>query len=227
MSKARVLLAGGGTGGHVYPLIPVIRELKKRGAEVAFIGPEDFPLDVLRGEKIEVFSITRAGKLRRYFSLATIGDALKLPFAVFQARGAIKKFRPQVILGKGGYGTIAPVIAARMSKVPVVLHESDVIPGLANRKLARFADLILLGFAEAAAHFKGVRTEVVGNPVRNELKGLSKAEARKLLNFDTQRKIIFVIGGSQGSLFINNLVKQALPELLKRYAVILNVGKDA
>src|SRR3989344_6080370 len=226
MLKARVLLTGGGTGGHIYPLIPVIRELQKRGAEIAFIGPEEFPLQVLREEKIEVFSIMRAGKLRRYFSLATIGDTIKLPFAILQARGAIKKFRPHVLLGKGGYGTIAPVIAARMAKVPVVLHESDVIPGLANRKLARFADLILLGFTEAAAYFKDVRTEVVGNPVRNELRGMSKSEARKLLNFDPQRKTIFVIGGSLGSLFINKLVKQALPELLKRYAVILNVGKE-
>ena len=220
----RILLAGGGTGGHIFPLIPVIRELKKRGAEVAFIGPEEFTLDAIREEQIPVRSIVRAGKFRRYFSFATLWDAVKLPIALLQCLRYIQAFKPHVLFGKGGYGTIAPVIAARLHHIPVVLHDTDLIPGLANRFLSRFAHTVLVSYSETKSYFPKKSTKLVGQPIRTNHLSMKKSEARRLLRFESSRRIIFFIGGSQGAQSINQAAKEAMGLLLKKYAVIASVG---
>lgn len=226
MQKRRIMLAGGGTGGHIFPLIPVIRELKKRDVEVAFIGPEELSLDVLRNEDIDVHTIVSAGKFRRYASPKTLLEIVRTPVAIIQSLFILNKFKPHVIMGKGGYGTGAPVIAARILSIPIVLHESDTIPGLANRFLSRFARHILLGFKEAREYFPDKEMSVVGNPVRTEYRGMKKSEARQVLDLESERSTIFVMGGSQGAHSVNNLLLEALPSLLDRYAVIASVGEN-
>ena len=226
MRKLRILLAGGGTGGHVFPLVEVARELLKRGVEVAFIGPEEFPLDVLREEGIQIKTITPAGKLRRYWSFETIRDFLKLPIALWESFRFVRFFKPDVVLGKGGYGSIGPVLAARLLKIPIVLHESDVAPGLANRFLAPFADTVAVSFTETKKYFLTKNAVLTGNPIRLKFFSLTKNEARRVLGLETKRQIIFVLGGSQGAASLNQLIKKALPQLARRYGVIISTGKN-
>ena len=226
MRKLRILLAGGGTGGHVFPLVEVARELLKRGVEVAFIGPEEFPLDVLREEGIQIKTITPAGKLRRYWSFETIRDFLKLPIALWESFRFVRFFKPDVVLGKGGYGSIGPVLAARLLKIPIVLHESDVAPGLANRFLAPFADTVAVSFTETKKYFPTKNAVLTGNPIRLKFFSLTKNEARRVLGLETKRQIIFVLGGSQGAASLNQLIKKALPQLARRYGVIISTGKN-
>lgn len=224
MRKPRVLLAGGGTGGHIFPLVALVRSLENKGADIAFIGPEEFPLDVLREESIVVKTIIPAGKLRRYFSFKTILEMLKLPIAFFQSLFFIHSWKPNVILGKGGYGSIAPIIAAKFMRIPIILHESDVFPGLANRTLARFAEIVIISFVEAKEFFPRTNTLVMGNPSRTKFISMERRDAKKILDLETRRSIIFVIGGSQGSTSINRIIEKIAPQLLKRYALIVSTG---
>jgi UDP-N-acetylglucosamine--N-acetylmuramyl-(pentapeptide) pyrophosphoryl-undecaprenol N-acetylglucosamine transferase len=224
--STRIVLAGGGTGGHVFPLVAVARSLQARGATVTFIGPEEFSLNELEANDVKVKRIVRAGKLRRYVSFKTVIDFIKLPVAFIQSITHIRAEQPHVILGKGGYGSISPVIVGWMFNVPVILHESDATPGLANRFLQRFARRVLLSFAEAESYFRKGKTIVVGNPVRTKYLKMKKSEAQALLKFETQRKTILVIGGSQGARSINSFIHDALPLLTKRYALIIATGVD-
>ncbi len=227
MRQTRVLLTGGGTGGHIFPLVAVARELKRKGAEVGFLGPEEFSLDALRAEGVYVRTIVAAGKFRRYLSLENISDALRLPRAYFESRQFLRWWNPDIILGKGGYGSIAPVIAARRARVPIILHESDVIPGLANKFLGRFADRVIVSFGETRKYFASKQPILLGNPIRTQFRGMIKSEARKVLGLNTRRKIIFVIGGSQGALSLNELIDRASGELVKHYAFIVGSGEKA
>lgn len=224
MRKARILLAGGGTGGHVFPLVAITRALKNKDSVIAFIGPEEFPLDVLREEDIDIKTILSAGKLRRYFSFKTIGEILKLPIAFFQSLFFIYSWKPDVIFGKGGYGSITPIIAARFLGIPIILHESDVFPGLANRYLARFAETVIISFKTAKEFFVGSNTLAMGNPVRNKFVPMERRDAKKILDLETRRAVVFVIGGSQGAMSINKMVEKVASNLLKRYALIVSTG---
>jgi UDP-N-acetylglucosamine--N-acetylmuramyl-(pentapeptide) pyrophosphoryl-undecaprenol N-acetylglucosamine transferase len=223
----RIALSGGGTGGHIFPLVPVARALRARGADVFFMGPQEFPLDVLREENITVETIVPAAKFHGYLSPLTLFEVAKLPLALFQSLMILRRYRPAMLLGKGGYGTIAPVLAARMLKIPVVLHDSDAIPGRANRLLSRFARTIAVSFEETRSYFPEKDLVVTGNPVRLDHQEMTKAEARRVLGFETSRRIIFVIGGSQGALGLSHLVKAALPLILQKYAAIISTGEHA
>ena len=137
MRKTRILLAGGGTGGHVLPLVAVARAIRKvaSDAKVYFIGPEEFPLDELREEGVVVKKIIAAGKIRRYFSPLYVWELVKLPLAAIESFVKVLLINPDVVLGKGSYGSVLPILCARLLGKQVILHESDVMPGLANRFL--------------------------------------------------------------------------------------------
>lgn len=224
MRQTRVLLTGGGTGGHIFPLVAVARALKRKDAEAAFLGPEEFPLDALRAEGVRVQTIVPAGKFRRYLSLENLSDALRLPRAYLQARRFVRSWHPDIVFGKGGYGSLAPVIASSRAHLPVVLHESDVLPGLANKFLARFADHIIISFGPTRKYFPSKQTIVLGNPIRTQFAGMKKSAARKILALNTRRKLIFVVGGSQGARSLNELLERVAPELVRRYALVVSVG---
>ena len=167
------------------------------------------------------------GKLRRYFSLENFLDFFKVPVGVLQAYEVLKKFKADVVFSKGGFVGVPTVIAARMLGISVVLHESDVVPGLANKLSARFASKICVSF-EATRKFFGNfkdRVELTGNPIRSWIKeGVAEA-AYKFTGLDKYRPVILVMGGSQGAMQINNLLRSSLDELLKKFQIVHLCGK--
>ncbi len=230
MPNKKILLAGGGTGGHVLPLVAVARALKKLNPEtkIYFVGPEEFSLDCLRAEGVIIKKIIAAGKIRRYFSFLYLWELIKLPWAFLQSLLIVATINPDAVLGKGSYGSVLPVLAAKFFGKKIILHESDTAPGLANRFLSRFADHIALAFQETKPYFESQTSEitVVGNPVRTRYLNLTKSEAEDVLNFRTGKQTIFISGGSQGAQKINNIILQTLDRLLAEYSVIWSVGPN-
>lgn len=228
METKKILLCGGGTGGHVFPLVEVARGIRKLDSEakIYFVGPEEFPLTSLRKEGVIVKKIIGAGKIRRYFSLAYVWELIKLPFAFFDAFFTVLFINPDAVLGKGSYGSVLPVLCAKLLGKKIVLHESDAIPGLANRFLSKFTKNIALAFENARRFFPRKNIFVTGNPVRLKYLGLTKEEAKDILEFPSEGKVLFISGGSQGAQKINDVILKSLPALLKRYSVIWSTGQN-
>ncbi|MBI4837348.1 MAG: undecaprenyldiphospho-muramoylpentapeptide beta-N-acetylglucosaminyltransferase [Candidatus Portnoybacteria bacterium] len=227
----RILLTGGGTGGHLSPLVAVARELKKiqreRQAfnlELFYLGPNDFSRTFLANEGIKIKIIT-TGKLRRYVSAATFLDLFKLPIGLLQALLHVLIWMPDATFSKGGYGSLPAVMASWLYRIPIIIHESDSMPGLANRRLAPFAKYITVSFPTAAKFFPGKKTAFVGIPTRKELATGSIEEAKTDFGLSTGKPIIFIIGGSQGAQPINHLIFLTLPRLLAKYELIWQTGK--
>ncbi len=228
MPNKKILLAGGGTGGHVLPLVAVARALKKLNpkTKIYFMGPEEFSLDSLRAEGVVVKKIIAAGKIRRYFSWLYLWELIKLPFAFIQSLIIVATINPDVVLGKGSYGSVLPVLAAKLLGKKIILHESDAVPGLANRFLSKFTNRITLAFKESEKFFPNKKNIIVGNPVRTKYLNLTKSESEDILNFKTDKQTIFISGGSQGAQKINDIILQSLDQLLAEYSVIWSVGPN-
>ncbi len=228
MKNPRIMLCGGGTGGHVLPLVAIARAIKQLEpkAEIYFVGPEEFSLNALREEGVMVRTIIAAGKIRRYFSLKYIWEIVKLPIAFFQSLILVYSINPDVVLGKGSYGSVLPVLAADILFKKTIIHESDAVPGLANRFLSYVTDNIAISFEEARKYFNNKNIFLTGNPVRTNFINLNKEEASDILDVHTNRKIIFISGGSQGAQRINNKVIEILDSLLEKYFVIWSVGAN-
>lgn len=230
--KIRILLTAGGTGGHIYPLVAVANEIyrlvgdKNRDIEMRYFGPGGFLNNefISRGIKTEkiVFS-----KLRRYFSLKNFIDLPKFVFSFFQALFKIFWFMPDLVFSKGGTGVpIAVILAARFYRIPIIIHESDAIPGLTNLWSARFAEKIFISFEKAAQYFPSDKTIMVGNPIRPEIlrEIPDKETAKKTLGFNSAEPVILVVGGSQGALSVNNFILDNLGEILDFTQVIHQSG---
>lgn len=244
----RILLTGGGSGGHVFPLIAVTRKLRevsrpdysrgearpskgwaaraqrKDALELLFIGPTGDFKDILQKEGISVKSIF-TGKIRRYFSFLNFMDILQAPIGFIQAYLYIFLFMPDVIFAKGGYGSLPAGLISWMFRIPIVIHESDIVPGLSNKILSRVAKKIIVSFDEAASFFPKKKTIVLGNPVREELFFTPYKEALEKLFIKSDRPVLFVLGGSQGSREINDMILLALPDLVKKYEIIHQSGE--
>lgn len=235
----RIALTGGGTGGHFFPVIAVVRELKKiinqniwqippgEGAiiEFIFIGPETIGEEVLIKEGI-VHKTILAGKLRRYGSLQNILDIFKIPVGFLQTLWHLFWFMPNVIFSKGGYGSVPVVLAAWLFRLPVLIHESDAIPGLANKFCAQFSRRVAISFYEAAKYFPQKKTALTGNPVRAQLLGGTKEEAGKIFGLSGAKPVILILGGSQGAQSINDVIFEASPALLSRCEIIHQCGQN-
>lgn len=238
MKNLRIMLCGGGTGGHVLPLVAVARAIKKLNptSEIYFVGPEEFSLNALREEGVTVKTIIAAGKIRRYFSFKNIWEVIKIPFAFIQSLIVVASINPNVVLGKGSYGSVLPVLAADILFKKTIIHESDAIPGLANRFLAYITDNVAISFEETRKFFPNKNVYVTGNPVRLKYIDLTKEEAQKVISFSPTEGIpslrsyaqytIFISGGSQGAQRINNAILKALDSLLEKYFIIWSVGKN-
>ncbi|MEW2130407.1 undecaprenyldiphospho-muramoylpentapeptide beta-N-acetylglucosaminyltransferase [Streptomyces sp. NPDC005435] len=238
----RLIVTGGGTGGHTYPALTAIRTLQARLAttgralEVLWIGTsEGLEARVTRAEGIP-FTTVATGKIRRssnplkMMSPANVRDMARVPLGVAQARGAISAFRPDVVLATGGYVAVPAGLAARMCRVPLVLHEQTVRLGLANRKLAGSATRIAVSSESTLPLLpQGVRSSAVvtGNPVRPEIltgRPDKAVTALDLQTFDRRLPTVYVTGGAQGSQQINDVVGDALPWLLERANVVHQCG---
>lgn len=232
MLNVKIMLAGGGTGGHVLPLVALARAIKELNAQakIYFVGPEEFSLDSLRQEGIIVKKIIPAGKIRRYFSWLYLWEAIRLPLAFLQSLIIVARINPDVVLGKGSYGSVLPVLASKILGKKIILHESDVVPGLANRFLVRWANVTIVSFHESLSYFRGLTSErkkqllILGNPVRLEYLNITKAQAASILNFNPSKKVIFISGGSQGAQKINQIILASLSALLDQYDLIWSVG---
>lgn len=227
----KILLTGGGTGGHFYPLIAVARALKDRAEaerivemDLIFAAPAPYDETMLREEGI-AFIKTAAGKARRYFSLMNIIDPFKTAWGIVKAVFAIYLNFPDVVFSKGGYGSFPALVAARIFGIPVIIHESDVVPGRVSTWSAKFAKRIAVAFPQAAKYFPAEKVAYTGNPVRREVIGGSEEEAAEIFNLEPGLKTtILVLGGSQGAEPVNNVLLDILPELVRSTQVIHQTG---
>ena len=227
----KILFTGGGTAGHIFPIIAVAREIKKKylqgDLQFFYLGPKDgFSEILLSQEGIKVKTIL-AGKIRRHFGFKSffqnIFDVFKAPVGFFQALFYNFVISPDLIFSKGGYGSLPVVFSSWLLLTPIFLHESDVIPGLSNRLLSRFSLEIFVSFPiEKTGYFPPKKMLSVGNPVRSELLGEEKAG--ELLKLTGGKPTILVLGGSQGSQRINDILLLILPELLMNFELIHQVG---
>jgi UDP-N-acetylglucosamine--N-acetylmuramyl-(pentapeptide) pyrophosphoryl-undecaprenol N-acetylglucosamine transferase len=207
----------------------VIEELKKREiAELKYIGSKNGPERKMI-EKMGVdFEAISCGKMRRYFSWENFVDFFRVPMGVFQAYKILKEYNPMVVFSKGGYVSFPVTVAAFWLKIPVVLHESDVVPGLSNKLSMKFAKKICISYEETKNYLpKKFQKKCVmtGNPVRESIFGGNKEEGYKFTGMNDFRPIILVMGGSQGAEQINHLVRKSLDELLKKFQIVHITGR--
>jgi len=228
----RILLTGGGTGGHFYPIIAIaqaINKLAKEGklvdVELYYMAPQPYDSRALYENKI-TFIQGSAGKMRRYFSILNFFDIFRTAWGLVQALWRMYFLYPDVIFGKGGHVSFPALFAARFFRIPVVIHESDSVPGRVNRWAGKFARKIAVSFPQAAEHFPKEKIAYTGNPVRQELLDPNPAGGHEFFGLDKNIPTIFIIGGSQGSQIINDNVVNALPKLVAKYQIVHQTGKN-
>ncbi len=230
MANYRILLLGGGSGGHVFPLIAVANALKEKSRqtgtslELMVLGEGKFMAKAAAENGI-VFKSVMAGKLRRYVSPLTILDIFKMPVGFFQALWHVFRFMPDVVFAKGGYASLPGALAAKLYFIPLFVHESDSIPGLANRVLGKLAKTVFVSFNSSQKYFKAGKTVFTGNPVRKELISGNKAAALQNFGLNPDRKTILVLGGSQGAQKINRIILDSLVMMAKDFQILHQCGE--
>lgn len=224
----RIVLTGGGTGGHITPLIAVARKLREKmgpDLELLYVGSgAQMEKDFMGQEGIRAKHIL-TGKMRRYFSFQNFLDFFKLPIGFIQSLWILLVFMPDVVFSKGGSISVPVVLAAWFYRIPILLHESDAVPGTANQIMGKLANDIVLAYPYAQNYFESSRTAIWGNLVREELLGGDPIEARKFFNFTESKPVVLVLGGSQGAQIINQAVIKILPKLLNRAQVVHQTGE--
>lgn len=226
----KVLLVGGGTGGHIYPLVAVAEELKNLSAmsggeiELKFMGSGDLLKQAASEAGFET-ALILSSKWRRYFSFQNFIDVLKFPVGFLQALFQVWLFMPDVIFAKGGYASFLPALAGKIFAVPLVVHESDSIPGKVSVFLGKWARKVFLSFESSKKYFNENKCEVVGNPIRKGLlEGGDKSAALSAFSFNPAKPAVLVTGASQGAQKINEVLALALVELTKNFQVIHQSG---
>ena len=219
-----VVVTGGGTAGHVVPTIPVIQRLQEDGLQVSFIGSNSgLEEGLLKNLNIDYHAIT-TGKLRRYFSLENLRDAFRVFGGIAQAFRLIRRLRPVVVFSKGGYVAFPVVVGAWLNRVPVVAHESDVTPGLANRLSFPFIKSICLNFP--TTQVRGVkRSLITGTPLRQHLQDGDAQGGRSFLQVPEDASVLVVVGGSLGATTINAAIRESLNELCAKFFVVHVCGR--
>lgn len=221
----RIILTGGGTAGHVTPNIALIPRLKEMGYDIQYIGSYNgIEKDLIEPFHIPYHGIS-SGKLRRYFSVQNFTDPFRVLKGLGEARKLIHKLKPDVIFSKGGFVSVPVVLAGKQAKVPVIIHESDMTPGLANKIALPSATKVCCNFPETLEHLPKEKAHLTGSPIRQELLSGNKVAAMDLCGFSADKPVILVIGGSLGSVAVNNAVRSALPELLEHFQIVHLCGK--
>jgi UDP-N-acetylglucosamine--N-acetylmuramyl-(pentapeptide) pyrophosphoryl-undecaprenol N-acetylglucosamine transferase len=224
----RIVLVGGGTGGHFYPLIAVAEVLRERAAaggtplEIFYAGPEPYDKDALASQDIR-FLHCPAGKMRRYHALSNLFTPFITAWGFLVALVKLFVHYPDALLSKGGYTSVPLVLAAAFLRIPIVIHESDTSVGRANRIGARFATYIGVAYPDTAKFFPERKTALVGIPIRKALHAAPSADIRPL-GIDASLPVILVLGGSQGAERVNTLILEALDELLAHYQLVHQTG---
>jgi len=232
----RILFAGGGTGGHIYPILAVAEELRISGdnmeMDLRYFGVPGNYKKFLEAKGIKVSGIFSA-KLRRYSDIRNLIDILFfLPLSCIQALWKVFWFMPDILFSKGGPGALPVVLACRLYRIPVIIHDSDSIMGLANKLSSHFAQRIAVSFSSATEDLAqknpklSGKTALIGNPVRRSLLSavVDSQAAKKLFGFDSEKPVILVIGGSQGAVKINNFIVETAAELVKKFQILHQTG---
>lgn len=220
-----IVLTGGGTAGHVTPNIALIPRLQELGYEISYIGSlEGIEKKLIQELGIPYYGIS-SGKLRRYFDWKNFSDPFKVLKGYAQSRSLLKKLKPDVVFSKGGFVTVPVVVAAKGRKIPAIIHESDMTPGLANKLAIPSATKVCCNFPETVKHLPSEKAVLTGTPIRQELLCGDKEAARKFCGFTADKPVIMIIGGSLGAAAINDSIRKILPELLKKFQIVHLCGK--
>lgn len=221
----KIVLTGGGTAGHVTPNIALIPKLREHGYEISYIGSyEGMERKLIEDYDIPYYGIA-TGKFRRYFDLKNFTDPFRVLKGVFEAKKYLKQISPDIIFSKGGFVAVPVVRAAKSLNIPVITHESDMTPGLANRLCLPAATVICCNFPETMKTLPAEKAVLTGTPIREELKSGSREAGLAFTGFSGEKPIIMVTGGSLGAVAVNTAVRDALPELLTRYDIVHLCGR--
>lgn len=222
----RIVLTGGGTAGHVTPNLALLPSLKEAGYEVFYIGTYDgIEKRLLADFDVEYHGIS-SGKFRRYFDLKNFSDPFRVIKGYSEAKKLLKQIKPDVVFSKGGFVSVPVVRAASSLKIPCVIHESDMTPGLANKLCIPVATKVCCNFPETVSNVPTSKAVLTGSPIRVELSQGNRQAGFELCGFDESKPVIMVIGGSQGAQSVNVAVRESLDNLLKDYQVVHICGKD-
>ena len=222
----KIVLTGGGTAGHVTPNIALLPGLQKLGYQIDYIGSyEGIEKRLIESYHIPYHGIS-SGKLRRYFDVKNFTDPFKVMKGYHQAVRLLGKLKPDIVFSKGGFVSVPVVLAAKHRRIPVIIHESDITPGLANKLAIPSATKVCCNFPETVKCLPENKAVLTGTPIRQELLSGDAREGLKFCGFNAAKPVILVIGGSLGSVAVNNAVRSILPELLKDFQVIHLCGKD-
>jgi UDP-N-acetylglucosamine--N-acetylmuramyl-(pentapeptide) pyrophosphoryl-undecaprenol N-acetylglucosamine transferase len=222
----RIVLTGGGTAGHVIPNLALLSALRQKGWGISYLGSKHgIEKTLLSTKDISYFAIP-TGKLRRYISWQNFIDFFNFLFGIIEAQRLLKRINPSIVFSKGGFVALPVVLGAWLNRIPIIIHESDLTPGLANRLSFPFAKKICLTFADTKKFFSNKdKVLVTGTPIRNELFQGNAILGRKICNFTDDKKIILVQGGGLGSDAVNKLIRNLLPKLLPNFNIVHSCGK--
>lgn len=220
-----IVLTGGGTAGHVTPNIALVPRLQEMGYKISYIGSyEGIEKKLIEELGIPYYGIS-SGKLRRYFDLKNFSDPFRVIKGFGQARKLLKELKPDVIFSKGGFVTVPVVLAAKKRKIPAIIHESDMTPGLANKLCIPSAAKVCCNFPETVNSLPKEKAVLTGTPIRKELLHGDKEAARAFCGFTSDKPVLMIIGGSLGAASVNENIRKILPKLLEEFQVIHLCGK--
>ena len=221
----KIILTGGGTAGHVTPNIALMEDLQLRGFEIKYIGSKNgIEKQLVEKQNIDFIGIS-SGKLRRYISFKNFTDMFRVVKGLGEAVKIIKKEKPNIVFSKGGFVTVPVVLASKICKVPVVIHESDITPGLANKIALPYSKAICVSFPETLNYVNKNKSVLTGTPIRKELFLGNKNKGLEICGFNNDKPVILVIGGSLGSVYLNNIIFESIHNLTKEYNVVHICGK--
>lgn len=221
----KIVMTGGGTAGHVTPNIALFPALKEAGYEISYIGSYDgIEKSLIEDQKITYYGIS-SGKLRRYHSWQNFTDPFKVMKGFFQARHLMRKIKPDIVFSKGGFVSVPVILAAKTKHIPAIIHESDLTPGLANKLAMPGATKVCCNFPETVPYLPAGKGVLTGSPIRQELLHGNKSSGKAFCSFTSDLPVLMIMGGSIGSVYINNAVRGCLDQLLKKYQIIHLCGK--
>ena len=220
-----IVLTGGGSAGHVTPNIALIPHLQAKGLRVHYLGTkEGIESKLIAGQDDVEYHAVRSGKLRRYFSWKNFSDPFRVAAGFFDARKALGEIKPAAVFSKGGFVSVPVVMAAKSRRIPVVLHESDYTPGLANKIAIRFASTICVTFEDTLAHTRG-KGVFTGTPIRGGLTGGSREKGLEFCGFNGEKPVLLIMGGSLGAQALNDELARSLDALLEVFDIAHLCGR--
>ncbi len=221
----KIILTGGGTAGHVTPNIALMPTLRQNGYDIEYIGSyTGIEKQLIEAEHVPYHAIS-SGKLRRYFDWQNFTDPFRVIRGIFQAKRLMRKLKPDVVFSKGGFVSVPVVIAAKQAHIPVIIHESDMTPGLANKLAIPSATYVCCNFPETIKYLPQGKAVLSGSPIRQELLTGDKEKGKAFCGFTDDKPVLMIIGGSLGSVAVNTAVRNILPQLLPLCNIVHLCGK--